>query len=48
MEIKTFGDLIDWTRQLHAHLAKCLTHCTSQHEAATNRENAQCLTPQSI
>ena len=24
MEIKTFGDLIDWTRQLHEHLARCL------------------------
>ncbi|WP_417567291.1 ATPase [Marinobacter sp.] len=24
MEIKTFEDLIDWTRQLHAHLARCL------------------------
>ncbi|MDO6441363.1 MULTISPECIES: ATPase [unclassified Marinobacter] len=24
MEIKTFGDLIDWTRQLHSHLARCL------------------------
>lgn len=24
MEIKTFADLIDWTRQLHAHLARCL------------------------
>jgi hypothetical protein len=29
MDIKTFGDLIDWTRQLHAHLARCL------HESAT-------------
>jgi len=24
MEIKTFEDLIEWTRQLHAHLARCL------------------------
>ncbi|MBN7770346.1 ATPase [Marinobacter daepoensis] len=24
MDIKTFADLIDWTRQLHAHLARCL------------------------
>lgn len=30
MEIKTFGDLIDWTRQLHTHLAKCL------HESAAD------------
>ena len=24
MEIKTFEDLIEWTRQLHAHLSRCL------------------------
>lgn len=24
MEIKTFEDLIDWTRQLHAYLSRCL------------------------
>lgn len=33
MEIKTFEDLIDWTRQLHAHLAKCL------HESAEQNPN---------
>ncbi|AOY89811.1 ATPase [Marinobacter salinus] len=33
MEIKTFEDLIDWTRQLHAHLAKCL------HESAAKNTN---------
>lgn len=33
MEIKTFSELIDWTRQLHGHLAKCLAHCASQNEA---------------
>ncbi|MBS9405239.1 ATPase [Halomonas sp. TRM85114] len=32
MDIKTFGDLIDWTRQLHEHLARCLAHCAGQHE----------------
>lgn len=32
MEIKTFSDLIDWTRQLHGHLAKCLAHCASKNE----------------
>lgn len=32
MEIKTFSDLIDWTRQLHSHLAKCLAHCSSKNE----------------
>lgn len=33
MEIKTFEDLIDWTRQLHAHLAKSL------HESAALNSN---------
>lgn len=39
MEIKTFEDLIDWTRQLHAHLARCL------HESAklSNDERASAL-----
>ena len=32
MEIRTFADLIDWTRQLHSHLAKCLAHCSSNNE----------------
>lgn len=31
MEIKTFADLIDWTRQLHAHLARCLKESAEQH-----------------
>ena len=32
MNIETFQDLIDWTRQLHAHLAACLKHCATQQE----------------
>src|SRR5690554_351599 len=32
MEIKTFADLIDWTRQLHAHLARCLHDSAGQHK----------------
>src|SRR5690554_3322543 len=32
MEIKTFADLIDWTRQLHAHLARCLHESAGQHK----------------
>ncbi|PCM43053.1 ATPase [Marinobacter sp. ANT_B65] len=32
MEIKTFGDLIDWTRQLHAHLAECLHESAEKHD----------------
>lgn len=31
MEIKTFSDLISWTRQLHAALAECLAHCATIH-----------------
>lgn len=37
MEIKTFSDLIEWTRQLHSHLAKCLVHCSSKNEAERAR-----------
>lgn len=32
MDIKTFSDLIDWTRQLHGHLAKCLTQGAAKHQ----------------
>ncbi|WP_336366474.1 ATPase [Marinobacter sp. C2H3] len=32
MDIKTFGELIDWTRDLHQHLANCLGHCATVHE----------------
>ena len=32
MEIRTFIDLIEWTRQLHAKLAQCLSHCASHHD----------------
>lgn len=39
MEVRTFGDLIDWTRQLHEHLARCLAHCANEHE----EERAQML-----
>jgi hypothetical protein len=34
MKIETFQDLIEWTRQLHAHLAECFSHCATQHEEA--------------
>lgn len=39
MEITTFEDLIDWTRQLHAHLSRSL------HESAklNNDERASAL-----
>lgn len=33
MEIKTFADLIDWTRQLHAHLARCLQASAQQNQS---------------
>ncbi|WP_417515811.1 ATPase [Marinobacter sp.] len=32
MEIKTFEDLIDWTRQLHSHLARCLHESAGKHK----------------
>ena len=32
MEVKTFFDLIDWSRDLHANLAKCLAHGASRHQ----------------
>lgn len=40
MEIKTFGDLIGWTRQLHAHLAKCLNESAQKQ---TNERNSALL-----
>ena len=32
MEIRTFFDLIDWSRQRHQQLSKCLAHCATLHE----------------
>ncbi|HEA53121.1 hypothetical protein LCGC14_1287400 [marine sediment metagenome] len=32
MDIKTFRELINWTRDLHAHLARCLSHCATKNE----------------
>ena len=32
MDIKSFGELIEWTRDLHTHLAQCLGHCATRHE----------------
>ena len=32
MEIKTFADLIEWTRQLHGYLARCMHESASLHE----------------
>lgn len=32
MEIKTFGELIEWTRELHEHLSRCLAHCSTRHQ----------------
>ncbi len=31
MKIKTYSELIEWTRTVHANLAQCLTHCASRH-----------------
>ena len=32
MEIKTFADLIEWTRQLHEYLARCLKESATLHK----------------
>ncbi|WP_235976144.1 hypothetical protein [Vreelandella sedimenti] len=32
MDVRTVGELADWTRRLHKHLADCLAHCANQHE----------------
>lgn len=32
METKTLEDLIEWTRQVHERLAKCLAYCATCHE----------------
>ncbi|HDZ39020.1 MAG TPA: ATPase [Marinobacter sp.] len=32
MDIKTYKELIAWTRDLHAHLARCLSHCSTRNE----------------
>lgn len=32
MELKTFRDLIDWTRTLHHHMATCMKQAASEHE----------------
>lgn len=32
MDIRTFGELIEWTRDLHKNLAECLGHCATRHE----------------
>ncbi|XOZ34362.1 ATPase [Halomonadaceae bacterium KBTZ08] len=37
MEIKTFEDLIDWTRNLHGHLARCLAESAPEHEETRAR-----------
>ena len=31
MEIRTYRDMIEWTRDLHGRLAKCLDHAASHH-----------------
>jgi len=32
MDIKTFSDLIEWSRKLHEALAGCLSHCAALHD----------------
>ncbi len=32
MKVKTFSDLIVWTREVHHRLAECMAHCSTQSE----------------
>lgn len=32
MEIKTYEDLIEWARQLHLHLSRCLSECATKNK----------------
>ncbi len=32
MDIRTFRELIEWTRDLHANLARCMSHCATKNE----------------
>jgi len=32
MNIRTFRELIEWTRDLHANLARCMSHCATKNE----------------
>ncbi len=32
MDIRTFRELIDWTRDLHANLARCMSQCATKNE----------------
>ncbi|MBS3803251.1 MAG: ATPase [Oleiphilaceae bacterium] len=37
MEITTFGELIEWTREQHSSLARCLDHYAARHEDERSR-----------
>lgn len=32
MEIKTYEDLIEWARQLHGHLSRCMAECADKNK----------------
>lgn len=32
MDIRTFRELFEWTRDLHANLARCMSHCATKNE----------------
>ena len=32
MDIKSFEDLIEWARELHAHLSRCLSECSTKNK----------------
>lgn len=33
MQIETFKDVLDWTREFHRYLASCLAHCADDNES---------------
>ena len=36
MDIKSFEDLIEWARELHAHLSRCLSECSTKNKEAVS------------
>ena len=34
MALKTLGEIVSWTRDLHQHLSECMQHCQHENESA--------------
>ena len=37
MQIETLNDVLNWTRDFHQHLARCLHHCNDRHQSERAR-----------